>query len=279
MKTKYTVMASAMLMVTAFSVSAQPGPPAQYINGPLPKGFAPDLFNSEKAAFAAYEGVLQEAEGLIYTSGCSGAAGTWDVAASVEQNGTGSVALSVGGSPQLQLNVAQGPAMFPTALGGTRFFVNGNPSNKLKNLTMSPFNSATYYGKGGWMMVETALFSTRNVNGLLDFLSGRVIKDFYKSYSPIWGVPVIHDWGLQSVEKNYVPEDKWWQRSHAHRSDNIDGRTVFVKDRLYSRKALGSAGKCKITLDTAGLNDADGFDQTGTLKIEAGKVPGPFPLP
>jgi hypothetical protein len=112
------------------------------------------------------------------------------------------------------------------------------------------------------MMVQGANFNVRSVNRNLDPLSGTVIKDFYKR--TISGIPFIFDWGLQSVSKNLVPQDKWWQRSIAWRSDGVFGRTNFRKDRLYSGK---NGGACTIDILMTGTNDADFFGQEGTLVI------------
>ena len=111
-------------------------------------------------------------------------------------------------------------------------------------------------------MVQSAAFNVRSVNNNLDRLSGTVIKDFWKE--TFRGLPVIIDWGLQSVSKNLVPQDKWWQRSFANRSDGIFARTHFRKDRLYSAK---NGGACFIDINMSGVNDADFFGQSGTFII------------
>jgi hypothetical protein len=283
-------MASAVLMGTAVTVSAfgaidPPAPPAPYQNGPLKSPYlAPGLFKSEKAAFAALEGTMQEAEAVIYQGGCAAAAGrTWDIGTYADEDGNGSVDVSSNGVPQLHLDVAASPLVAPAYLGGTKFVTTGLPTNVLNGKKLPLYNGTAYYSKTGQMMTLGASFQVGNINTVgntnLDLLTGTVIKDFYK-LNPILTsttdpqVPVIFDWGLQSVSKNMVPQDKWWQRSKASRSDGYDAKTVFVKDRLFSDK---NNGVCRIKIDMSGANDANGFDQGGTLTIERG-APSAFPI-
>jgi hypothetical protein len=122
------------------------------------------------------------------------------------------------------------------------------------------------------MMVESANFNTVGVNGNADVLTGTVIKDFWKeNCGECNGFPIIFDWGLQSVSKYFSPQDKWWQRSVAWRSDGVFGQTHFRKDRLYSAK---NGGYCTIDINLSGTNDADYFQQSGTLEIKKA-VPSP----
>ncbi len=292
MKTKFTVMASAILMGTAFTVNAYganpPAPPAPYGSGPLTSPhLAPNLFKSEKSAFAGLEGAMQEAEAVIYQGGCAAAAGksgkTWDISASVDQSGTGSIEVSSNGVLQFFLDVKERlPAPTPAYLGGTVFTIKGNSSNVFNGSKLPAYDGFAYYSKTGQMMTLGASFQVGNVNNNYDYLKGGVIKDFYKLNNPATAaqskcgscggggetptgpIPIIYDWGLQYVSKNYVPQDKWWQRSWANRSDNSDGTTVFVKDRLFSAKG---DGVCKIRIDMIGNNDASSFEQEGTLTI------------
>ena len=274
MKKITTVMASAMLMGAAMTAGAQaPAVPSLYTDSNLltARGYsAPKLFDQEKVAFALLEGAMQAAEGIIYTNGCTGASATWDLSVEVFDDGAGSLEASSNGVSQLNLKgVASAITLSP---GGTKVRVAG--AGALKGKTLN-YASTAYYNKPGAMMVQSAGFNVKSVNGNLDKLSGTVIKDFWledpryaeasrcsKNCDPI--VPVIYDWGLQSVSKNLVPQDKWWQRSAANRSDGVFARTWFQKTRLYSAK---NGGACSITIDISGSNDADFFGQSGSLTI------------
>jgi hypothetical protein len=287
MKTKFTVMTSVILMGSAFTVSAYggvypPPPPVPYGSGPLTAPYlAPNLFKSEKAAFAALEGAMQEAEAVIYQGGCSAAANkTWNISAFADEDGTGFVKVGSNGVQQFRLNVNEQVMTAPSYLGGKKFHITGGTPNVLNGIKLPYYDGTAYYSKTGQMMTMSAEFWVGNVNYAIDHLTGSVIKDFYKvlptgvipdegklactsgCYDP--QVPVIYDWGLQSVSKEFVPQDKWWQRSKATRSDGSNGTTVFWKDRLFSAKGNGV---CKIKIDMTGSNDASSFEQSGTLTI------------
>jgi hypothetical protein len=279
MKKMTTVMATAMLLGAAMTAGADAPPvPRIYRDGPLAPYTVPNLFLQEKTAFALLEGAMQAAEGIVYTSGCAGAAAEWDLGVEVFDDGAGSLDVSSNGVSQLGLRgVASAIALSP---GGTKVRVTGTGALKGKTLN---YSSNAYYNKPGAMMVQSATFGVKSVNGNLDPLSGTVIKDFWKAnprnvetlscsdvercFDP--RIPVIIDWGLQSVSKNLVPQDKWWQRSRANRSDGVFARTQFRKDRLYSAK---NGGACMITIDISGSNDADFFGQSGTLTISKPRV-------
>ena len=274
MKKITTIMASAMLMGVTMSVSADAPPvPRIYRDGPLAPYTVPNLFLQEKTAFALLEGAMQAAEGIVYTSGCAGASGEWDLGVEVFDDGAGSLEVSSNGVSQLNLTgVASVIAKSP---GGNKVRVTG--AGALKGKTLN-YSSNAYYNKSGAMMVQSATFGVKSVNGNLDPLSGTVIKDFWKAdprnletlscndvarcFNP--RIPVIFDWGLQSVSKNLVPQDKWWQRSRANRSNGVFARTWFQKTRLYSAK---NGGACSITINLRGSNDADFFGQSGSLII------------
>jgi hypothetical protein len=301
MNIELTAPVSAILQGPVVSANdVPPDVPAPYTSGPLegPVYVAPGLFKSEKAAFAALEGAMQEAEAIIYQGGCVAASGggsrTWDISTFVDNTGTGFVEVSLNGELQFTLDVSGGALAGPPAETsfrvtgnsegqdvadivqeeppeGTSFRVTGNELNVLNGNSLPFYLSTAHYSATGQMMTQTARFRVKNVNNLLDSLSGTAIKDFYKvgATAPI---PVIYDWGLQSVSKNDIPQDKWWQRSEANRSDNFIGKTHFRKDRLFSAK---SGGVCSIDILMEGTNDANLFDQTGTLTIKKA-APSPF---
>jgi hypothetical protein len=270
MKTKYTVLASAILMGASLTIGATPsgvpGVPAPYANGPLtaPYYAAPNLLQPEKAVFAALEGAMQEGEAFIFSTGCPSTPKTLDITAQVDLGGYGFVELISGGVTQVHLDVAPGaPSSVPP---GTLFNVTGSGNNLFGN-ALPGYSGAARYSGTGQMMTLGASFQSKSINNAPESLSGLVIKDFYKANAKGY-IPVIYDWGLQSVHKNTIPQDKWWQRSVATRSDNATGRTIWWKDRLFSAK---NGGVCNIKIDMSGQNDADGFFQDGTFVISKTK--------
>jgi hypothetical protein len=299
MKTKYTVMASAILMGCTFAVSATtftPIPvPAPYDSGPLDASSAPGLFVPEKAAYVALEGALQEAEGRIYSSTCGNASGTWQINVVADQDGNGFVDVnSFGGDNQFSLTVEPGRKIGPPVGSSWHVFSAPGSNNRLAGVPLPSYNGTAYYNASGQMMTLGSKFDVGAVTGHNDNLTGGVIKDFFKrtpdprkcsvslrdrTYCGDPASPVIYDWGLQFVSKNYVPQDKWWQRSASRRSNGEFAYTKFVKDRLYAGKHASSkvdTGMCNITIlmdgtQGAGQNDQGSFDQTGTLTISRTK--------
>ncbi len=303
MKTRYTVMASAILMGSAFAVSAAPKVPfpvpAPYEKGPLPYYSSPGLFVPEKAAYAALEGALQEAEARIYASTCAAASGTWSINVATDQDGFGFVDVSsFGGDSQFSLTVEPGKPIGPPVGSSWNVYSEKGNDNRLAGVPLPSYKGTAYYNASGQMMTLGSAFDVGAVTGKNDKLTGGVIKDFFKrnpdpkkclptSRDITWcsdpGVPVIYDWGLQYVSKNHVPQDKWWQRSAATRSNGEFAYTKFVKDRLFADKHDTSkldTGVCNITIlmdgsQGAGQNDQGSFDQTGTLTIKRA-APAPF---
>lgn len=263
MKKITTVMASAMLMgasMTAGALSpplpAPPYAPNKFIAG----GVEPNLFLSEKTAYALLEGVQQAAEAAVYARSCDFAKGKWDLDVSVEDGGNGTLLLSSNGLDAGALR-GVGQNFNNVSPGGSRVLV-GGLINFGKGYTVTPFSGTTWFNKTGSVMVGEGTMPTRSINGGVDALSGTVIKDFFQTRGP--GYPLFWDWGLQSVSKNKFPQDKWWQRSLSNRSDGVFARTQFRKDRIYSGK---KGGACVIEIDINGTNDADLFEQSGTLVI------------
>ncbi len=267
MKTSSKILSSVALMAAAMGVSAgPPGVPSIYGKGPLTAPYSnPGLFTAERAAFTALESAMQVAEGVVYQGGCAAAARSYDMSTFVDQDGYGNVDVSSGGALQFRLNVAPGAST--AAPVGTSYNVKG--FGHLGGTTLANFSSTGRYSAGGAMMTEGATLGVRSVNGSFDNLSGFLIKDFFK-FTPVCArctsssIPVIYDWGLQSMHKNTTPQDKWWQRSVATRSDGVVGRTIWWKDRLFSAK---NGGVCHIKIDLSGTNDADLFAQDGTISI------------
>jgi hypothetical protein len=105
-----------------------------------------------------------------------------------------------------------------------------------------------------------------SINWTIDDYTGKVIKDFYMgSAAPgetgFTNAHIVYDWGLQALLKKGYPVEKYWQRSKTQRSNGVQGKTVFVKDRLVG------VVPCRITIALAGLNQVGIFQQSGSLTI------------
>ena len=73
MNTKITTTAAAVLLGISTLASANPpGAPAIYNNGPAaPLLNMTNMRDTERAAFALYEGLMQATEALVYVKGCT----------------------------------------------------------------------------------------------------------------------------------------------------------------------------------------------------------------
>jgi hypothetical protein len=122
---------------------------------------------------------MQAAEGIIYTNGCAGASASWDISVDVYDDGAGSLDVSSNDVSQLTLNgVASQLIKSP---GGTQVRVTGKGALKGKTLN---YASTAFYNTPGAMMVQSAAFGFKSVNGNLDPLSGTVVKDFWIQKDP-----------------------------------------------------------------------------------------------
>jgi hypothetical protein len=254
-----------------------------YLPGPSSLQFADlGLSGAERAGYALAEGVMQEAEvAILAAASCPTA--TYDVvgfyADGSTYNGsanTVTVQYQGGGSPAFTLEANLHP--FNSFRGQTMeiyqtgFFGIGS----LAGVYLKDYKSDISFNAAGTMMVgdgEAYATGVNSLNGPLgkyDLFELQVIKDFYRDNVEIPKgsgivkrdyVPVIYDWGLQSVSKLGYPVNKYWQQSKSLRDNGYEGYTHFVKDRL-----VGSTA-CRIELYTTGANNASTFQQEGTLKI------------
>ena len=142
-------------------------------------------------------------------------------------------------------------------------------SGILKSKPVQNYRAQLAYNSANNMLDSQSSVQVLGINQRFDTYTGKVIKDFYNgTIDPNSTDRVnIYDWGLQSLDKENYPVNKYWQRSKSHRSDGSIGRTVFVKDRLVG------ATSCRIIIDTLGENNQDFFSQTGSLTIQTGVNP------
>ncbi len=286
MNIKLTALSAGILVAISTTASAvpanptvptPPAVPAMYEQGPqYPLLNTTNLSVSEKTAFALFEGVMQLTEAKIHATSCQNANFELAVYADgrlgttpTEFNSIKVTGANGSQAPQFELRAGVGPDVVGR---GQHIYVSlfNNGVNTLGSTKIGNFAADYVYNNVKNMMVtNSATMTVVGINGTPDTYTGNVIKDFYhgSTVSTDREYYNIYDWGLQSVSKLGYPVNKWWQRSKTHRDDGVEGRTVWVKDRL-----VGST-ECRITLDTSGYNNQSIFWQggaigAGTLKIE-----------
>jgi hypothetical protein len=282
MNIKLNVLTAAIL--AGFSSVAlsdvPPEVPHMYHYGPASLQFQNlNLSDAERAGYALAEGIMQMAEATILAkASCSAAAGEYDVvnlfaSGDVYKPETNSVTvLSPGGSFTLQAKLHPINSFYGQTM--TIFQPMGGYGDALAGTKLKNFYNDVSFNAAGTMMTGEGKVEARGVNNIYDLFQLKVIKDFYHDDVYVgWGerIPVIYDWGLQSVSKLGYPLNKYWQRSKSLRDDGFQGHTHFVKDRL-----VGSS-PCHIDLSLHGSNNADFFQQNGTLTIES-KSPNQYPV-
>jgi len=253
-----------------------------YLNGPSSLQFQGlNLSAAEKAGYALAEGVMQMAEATILAkNSCTAAAGSYaitDFYASGDVGPEGApsntvTVLSPGGSFTIQAELG-----INDAFRGQTMTLKTPTGGQLGTTALKEFSNAVSFNAAGTMMVAEGSVKAKGVNNIYDLFQLKIIKDFYRDDAegivlPGERVPVIYDWGLQSVSKLGYPLNKYWQRSKSLRDDGLEGYTHFVKDRLVG------ATSCRIDLYTTGSNNADYFSQSGTLTISTVK-PNVAPVP
>jgi len=281
MKIKLTTLTAGILAALAGTANAftPPNPPTPdpiYNGGPAsPLLNTTNLSVAERSAFALLEGVMQVAEAKIYASSC--AAGTWNLEVYADGSLNNAAATTIfnratvttaGGTnaPQFSLGasvkdavVNRGQAVVVAlqgagVLGGTPIinYEARHIFNNLNNMMVTPNANITLTGG----------------NGTPDTFQGSVIKDFFRGSTDSTKSDYynIYDWGLQSVSKAGYPVNKWWQRSKTHRDNGVNGRTVWVKDRLVG------AGSCRITIETNGYNDQQPLFWQGNPQVGPGTL-------
>jgi hypothetical protein len=273
MNIKLNVLSAAILagFSTAALSAVPPAVPDMYLNGPASLQFQDlSLSDAERAGYALAEGVMQMAEATILAkASCSAAAGSYPIVDFFASGDAYSPAantvtvLSNAGSFTLLADLDP----IDTFRGQTMtIYQDGN--GKLAGTGLKEYTNEVSFNAAGTMMVAEGSVKAKGVNNIYDLFQLKIIKDFYRDNVVLNGtvdkraqVPVIYDWGLQSVSKLGYPLNKYWQRSKSLRDDGFAGYTHFVKDRL-----VGSSA-CRIDLYTTGSNNADFFQQSGTLTI------------
>lgn len=272
MNIKLNVLSAAILagFSTAALSDVPPAVPGMYGPGPASLQFQDlGLSAAERAGYSLAEGIMQMAEATILAkASCSAAAGTYDIVelfADGSDDPSANTATVTSPAGSFTLEAALDP--IDTFRGQTLEVYSVDPG-KLAGTGLKEYSNDISWNSAGTMMVSEGSVKAKGANGIYDLFQLKIIKDFYRDnvrLAPNQSVPVIYDWGLQSVSKLGYPLNKYWQRSKSLRDDGIEGYTHFVKDRL-----VGS-GPCRIELLTTGSNNADFFQQSGTLKISTVK--------
>ena len=279
MNNKLNMLTLAILLGFAnIAVSGQPPAASSvYANGPVSIQLqATGLSAPEKSGYALYEGVMEIAEGIInthYPNNCALAVGiyTFDVFADGATGNpkTNEIRVSSPGNSADPLILR---ANLNTLIDsrGQQLRVEQVGIGLLGGIQVTSFSSIVSFNSKGTLMTSVSNSNILGSDGQAATYQSKTIKDFYLSLDP--GVPVIYDWGLQSLSTLDFPIENYWQRSKSLREDvGIAGRTVFVKDRL-----TGSS-TCRIVIDSSGSNNRDFFQQSGTLTISTQHMTDPVP--
>jgi hypothetical protein len=294
MNIKLTALTAGIIAAISATANAQPtppAPPAQYGPGPqAPLLNTTNLSASERTAFALYEGVFKVTEAKVHATSC--AAATFDIqvyadgslGSNTPQNGPNSIYNQVkvtgsggSGAPQFTLNADVKAAQVGK---GQHIQVSLANPGFLGTTKVTQFNALYAFNNVNNMLVTNNLtIGVVGINGgIPDVYTGNLIKDFYHGATDP-NLPEyynIYDWGLQSISKLGYPVNKWWQRSKTHRDDGVQGRTVWVKDRLVG------ASSCRIVIDTNGYNNQNIFWQGGSIgngTLTIAPVPPNTPIP
>ncbi len=273
--TKLKPIAVALMVASASTLAIAnedaPTAPPFYDNGPTsPLTNDTDINYAERKAYAGLEAAMTVLEGYVHAWGCSGNFDV-EVVADYESaiQGGGEGGRGFGNLDahnfvkldetllltDLQLEDPKGQMVKVTQSGAMGTVGGKIVTGYTADLT---FNTDNNIMDGLW----SAMVLGRNGP---DAFSGYVIKDFYLGEDTTanpYGSDIVYDWGLQSLRKLSYPVEKYWQRSKSRRSNTFNARTVFVKDRLVGFTP------CRITIDVAGINTGDWFEQYGTAKIE-----------
>lgn len=273
---KFTTVISATLMASFSSVafSMPPTPPPAYNNGPdSPAISSTNMTESERAGFALYEQALHVTEAIIHARGCSTMAGSYTFVSFANgipddgdpPNNTATI-LSTNG-----LLVLNADPRAPEAFQGQKFDMNQpfdgtfntiafNGGPHLLVTDVANYRGVATYNEDNNILFQGGRVDVTGANNRFNRYQERIIKDFYQGSLGATPIEII-DWGLQVLNKEGYPVDKYWQRSRACRSDGGSGDITFVKDRL-----VGDTS-CRIVIATNGTNNSDIFDQAGSLTI------------
>lgn len=270
---KLIALTSAILMAGLSSVSSAmepPKAPSVYNNGPTSPVLATtNLSASERAAYALMETIIMVAKAKIHATGCGSTAGTYPV--TVQANGeirpdlptdNKATITSLGASYELDAD------LYPSNFRGQKVEVSQPANGVFDGRKVQNTFQEGFYNAANNMLVMSGTTKVQGNNGRLDTYQSSLIKDFYRGSVSDNGdgeFYLIYDWGLEALSKLGYPVNKYWQRSKSRRDDGVNGRTVFVQDRL-----VGTS-KCRILIDTDGTNGEELFWQTGNLIVESVK--------
>lgn len=257
MKTKIT---TAVLLGISSMASAQnpPSVPSIYNSGPASVILnMTDMRESERAAFALSEALLQATESVVYVKGCQSFSVPVQVYAAPDE-GNNYIKDKTFGGIEIKATLQSPIAGFGQNVDvsqPTQGVLNGTPVQNIRG-------RYTYNNANNIMVGERTQIDVKGQNRIFDTFYSSVIKDFYHGNTYESGdFYEIFDWGLQSLSKFGYPVNKWWQKSKTVRDDGQQGCLVFQKDRL-----VGSS-VCRITLSTVGYSQPDFFLQDGTLSV------------
>lgn len=270
MKTKITTLSAAILVGISSMASANPpSAPAIYATGPAaPILNMTDMRDTERAAFALGEAMLQATESVVYVKGCQEFTTDVEIYSHPDSNthfirdeSFGGVRLDALLQPQIpgfgqHIDVSQ----------ATQGILNTSPVQAVRG-------RYTYSSKNNLMVNEKTGIQVKGQNRAFDQFYSTVIKDFYhgNTFDTNGEFYEINDYGLQSLSKFGYPVNKWWQKSKFVRDDGQQGCTVFQKDRLVG------AGSCRITLSTVGYSQPGLYWQNGTLSVTRVNPSAPEP--
>jgi len=286
MNIKLKTLTAGILVVLAGAANAftPPNPPeadSVYAGGPAsPLLNTTNLSVAERSAFALLEAVMQIAEAKIYATSC--AAGQWNLEVYADgslNNPLNTIfnqatVTTAGGSsaPQFSLGAIISPAVVNR---GQQVTVGLQAPGVLGGTSILAYRGTHVFNNLNNMMVNSnASITLTGANGTPDTYQGSVIKDFFKGATSPTNPDGsfnkeyynIYDWGLQSVSKLGYPVNKYWQRSKVHRDNGVNGRTVWVKDRLVG------VNSCRITIDTNGYNDQSPLFWQGNPLVGPGSL-------
>jgi hypothetical protein len=253
-------------IVGATPLDLSPKIPNLYTDG-LTRLQQPNLTLPQRAAFSIMESMQQLTEAYVQANGCPAKPG---LSAKLEvysdQNGTGDATLTTPGAT-LEMETRQVAFdSFRGSVQGVRLLSGNIASTRFTNLV-----GLYRFNKPGSIMEGDAVFSVLNptTGTTPDIFTGRVIKDFYKVLVRTKEEPrfAVIDWGLQVLNKKGYPVAKWWQRSFSFQDNGIEGVTRFEKWRI------AGGVPCVIKLITKGQDNAEEFDESGTLSVVQAPLP------
>lgn len=255
---KMKITTAAVLLGISSIASANPPPvPSIYNNGPAaPILNMTNMRDTERAAFALMEAMLQATESVVYVKGCT----PFSVPVQVYADGNSHFIQDTNfGGVRLDAvldNAIPGFGQNVDVAQAAQGILNGTPVQNLRG-------RYTYNHVNNLMVNERTSVEVKGQNRAFDRFYSSVIKDFYhgNTYNSQGDFYEIYDYGLQSLSKFGYPVNKYWQKSKTVRDDGQQGCTVFQKDRLVG------VGACRITISTVGQSQPGLFWQDGTLTV------------